>query len=179
MKTAMLLVFLTLAGGCANYRYAVVSPDGQSRDVQEKLDLVIPATPAELRVREFSDRCVIMIENPTAEPIQLDGGQSTLVDPSGETRAIGNQLIPPGAFTKLILPPLRQNDPRGPEFRIGFGVMVRTEAPPPGPRESVLLSVSGPVEYWEWSGAGEVRLVLSFVQGEKTTRHALTIRRWK
>lgn len=179
MKPALLLLFAFLTGGCANYRYAVVSPDGQSRDVQEKLDLVIPAAPAELRIREFSDRCVIMIENPTSEPISLDGGQSALVDPSGETRAIANQLIPPGAFTKLILPPLRQDDPRGPEFRIGFGVLVQVDPPANGPRESAMLSADSPVDYWEWSGAGEVRLMLSFKQGEQTTRHTLTVRRWK
>ncbi len=180
---AILTVFALFTTGCASYQYEITTPDGPSRPVRKDVDLVIPAPPAKVRVRQVDGYCVFMIENPTTQPITLDGAKSALVDPSGETRAISTQLLPEAAFTKIVLPPLRQIDPRGPEFRIGFGMQVRALDPPAqvtGPVVAQYMQyAAGPVEYWEWSGEGTVRLILGLRQHDQLTEHQFLIRRFK
>ncbi len=177
-RTALLSIIGLLLTGCASYRYDVAGPDGSAKTVRKDADLVIPAEPAEIRVRQVENRCVFMIENPTTQPVSLDGANSAVVDPTGQSRALAGQLIPPGAYLKLVLPPMAEYEPRGPEFRIGFGMQV--SAPQ---EESVkahyLMSAAGPMEYWEWSGAGSIRLTLSLVQEQVSRRHEFTITRTK
>jgi hypothetical protein len=155
---------LLLSAGCASYRYDIAAPDTPDRQVRKDADLVIPATPAELRLRQVDSRCVLLVRNPTTQPFSIDGSTSAIVDPKSQSRAIGGQLIPPGSFAKFIVPPMQQAEPRGPEFRIGIGVGMQVQGPPAPtePRQAVYLqSGAGPMEYWEWDGPGSIRLILA------------------
>jgi hypothetical protein len=172
-------VFCLLAAGCTSYRYEIAAPDGSSKVVSKDADLVIPAPPGEVRVRQVDSYCVVMIENPTTRPVTLDGGESTLVDPGGQARAVATQLVPPGAFTKIVLPPLRQVQPRGPEFRIGFGMQVLAPASTDEPVVARYMQYAGPVEYWEWSGEGSVRLILGLRQDDQLVHHQFLIQRFR
>ncbi|MDB5326125.1 MAG: hypothetical protein JWM57_1694 [Phycisphaerales bacterium] len=175
---AAALTFPTL-GGCASYRYDVVpamaSPDSEGMTVLNDRDLVVPAAPARLRLRQAESRSVLIVENPTDTELSLDGSASAIVDPLGQSRAIAGQLIPPGAFVKFILPPLRDAPPTGPAFQFGVGVMVIDDTP----RPAKYLDVGRSQEYWEWDGEGKIRVVLSIKQKNETTRHEILIKRTK
>jgi hypothetical protein len=139
----------------------------------------------ELRFQQVESRCVMVIDNRTDTAVTLDGDSSAIVDPRGQTRAIATQLIPAGAYAKLILPPMAEYDPHGPQWHFGIGVGARVDAKDLGPsgagdRHAVYLVTSTePMEYWEWSGAGEVRVVLALKQGDQTHRHEIVVRRIK
>ncbi len=199
-KIALIALFGIFICGCASYRYEIADPQGQARVVRKDADLVIPALPAEIRARQVESRCVIMIRNPTTQPISLDSAQSTLVDPDGQIHPIAGQLIPPGAYGKLILPPMREVSPRGPEFRIGFGLQVRADIgdssrnsdkashshansvqKDSSVQQKSLYLMYGEADnaYWEWKGEGSARLILGLVQNEQTFRHEFIIRRIK
>ncbi|HEX8340321.1 MAG TPA: hypothetical protein VF624_05380 [Tepidisphaeraceae bacterium] len=183
---AAVLVFLTT--GCTSYRYEVVQPE-QTLGVQKDRDLVLQTEPAEVRLRQVESRCVVIVANPTTRPFEIEGSGSTLVDPTGQSRAISPQLVPPGAYVKYILPPVDQSNPRGPQLQLGFGVMADAgrgaggPVPPPsvvGERRAVYLSPGGNIEFWEWSREGQVRLLLSLKQDDAPPRrHEILIRRVK
>jgi len=172
---SLVCVWLT---GCTTWHYDVSDPVGASKSVTKDADLVIPAPPGEVRVRQVESRCVFMIENPTTQPITLDGSNSAIVDPTGQTRVLAGQLIPPGAFVKLVLPPIEEYEPRGPEFRIGFGMQV--SAPTQDTvRAQYLMSGASPMEYWNWSGSGSIRVILTLSQEQVSKRHEFLITRTK
>lgn len=138
-------------------------------------DLVLPAAPARLRLRQMESRCVLIVENPTDTELTLDSSASAIVDPLGQSRAMAGQLIPPGAFVKFVLPPLRDAPPTGPGFQFGVGVLVVGDQP----RRAQYLDVGRSQEYWEWDGEGQIRVVLSLKQKDQTTRHEIVIKRVK
>ena len=138
-------------------------------------DLVIPAAPARLRLRQVESRCVLIVENPGDTEISLQGGASAIVDPLGQSRRLAGQLIPPGAFVKFVLPPLRDAPPAGPAFQFGVGMVVSASEP----RHAQFLDVGRSQEYWEWDGEGQVRVILSLKQKDQTFRHELLLKRTK
>jgi hypothetical protein len=173
MKFFALLGLLTLLTGCKSYEYAISDGGGGYAQVVKDKDLVVPAEPARLRLRQVSSHCVVLIDNPTTQPIAFDGGQSTIVDPKGQSRQIASQMIAGGSFVKLILPPIREPD-QNPQMHFGIGFLVDSAAS----RKPQYLDVNPPgMEYWEWDGAGAIRLILTLRQGEQATRHEYTIRR--
>ena len=175
----LLPLILVWAGGCASYRYDVVPPAGATLTVAKDRDLVVPADPASLRVRQHESRCVVIIENPTTQPISLDAAGSAIVDPYGESRSIASQLIPPGSFTKLILPPYDERPRNNSGLQFGIGVMVDA-GDLDQPRKAQMLQSNAPKqEYWEWDGEGEIRLILSLKQESTSTRPEMVIRRTK
>jgi hypothetical protein len=169
-------------GGCASYQYQIVAPDGSARIVPKEGDLRLAASPAELQLRQVDSRCVVLIQNPTTQPISLNGAQSAVVDPTGRSRVIASQLIPPGAYVKLVLPPLREHvEPRGPQIGIGFGMRVQV---PENTQTSVFAQYlqigAGPMEFWEWAGEGTASLVLSLSETNRPpTSHTVRIERSK
>ncbi len=173
---------LSLVGGCASYQYQIVAPDGSARTVPTDQDLRLDASPAELQLRQVDSRCVVLIQNPTTQPISLNGAQSALVDPTGRSRVIASQLIPPGAYVKLVLPPLREYvEPRGPQIGIGFGMRVQASDNPEKPVYAQYLQIGqGPMEYWEWDGEGTASLVLSLSESNRPGQsHTFRIERLK
>ena len=178
MRTIPLLLSALLIGGCTSYRYSVDTGENVLL-VKKDQDLVLRADPAELRLRQVESRCVVLVANPTSQPFEIDGGGSAIVDPRGQSRGIAPQLVPPGSYVKYVLPPLRDQAPRGPSFGIGLGVLV--QAPATGEmRKPVYLDI-GPrnMEYWEWDGAGTVKLILSLKQNRQMQQHTFVLRREK
>lgn len=177
-----LLVLLTSAlcavAGCANYRYDVVTESGSVAAVAKDRDLVVPAAPANLRLRQVESRCVLILENPTTQPITLDGAGSTIVDPRGESRAILSQSIAPGSFVKFVLPPYDERPRINPGFQFGIGVMV--DASPVDTRPAHRLQINGPKqEFWTWDGEGEIKIMFSLRQEQDHVRRQLVLRRSK
>ena len=173
MKLIPLVAVLGLLSGCKSYQYAVSSGDGGYSQVLKEKDLVVPADPARLRLRQVSSHCVVLIDNPTTQPIALDGGQSTIVDPKGQSRQIAGQMIAGGSFVKLILPPIQERDSQ-PAVHFGIGFLVDAERP----RTPMYMDVNPPsMEYWDWDGTGAIRLILTLRQGDQSTRHEFTVRR--
>ncbi|MGC4032057.1 MAG: hypothetical protein QM754_10050 [Tepidisphaeraceae bacterium] len=179
-----------MAAGCVSYRYDLTAVDaapatnptdfaaaGVPTQVVKDRDLVIPANPARLRLRQVESRCVLMIENPTDAEITLDGNASAIVDPLGQSRYVATQLIPPGAFVKFVLPPLRDQPPTGPQFQLGIGMWASADADTPRPAR--YLQTGRPAEFWEWDGEGKIRIVLTLKQGDQTTRHTFVLTRVK
>jgi hypothetical protein len=179
-------LLLVVVSGCTSYRYEVADRDEGRLQVRKDQDLVLQAAPAELRLRQVESRCVVLVTNPTTQPFEIEAGGSTVVDPTGQSRSIAGQLVPPGAYVKYILPPVEEYAPRGPQFQIGLGMMVQNPPSPAvpevgdGPREAVYLSPgSRNMEYWEWPGPGQIRLLLSLKQGDSPQRHEIVLRRIK
>jgi len=174
MRRCLTLAVLLLISGCANYRYEITAGPGQTSEVLKDRDLVIPAAPAELRLRQVESRCVVLVTNPTTQPITIDGGSSTIVDPKGQSRAVASMLIAGNSYRKLILPPMRDYDPQGPQVHLGLGFMVNAATV----RTPQYLDVDLPAqEYWEWDGAGSIHLILTLRQNDQSTRHEWTITR--
>lgn len=172
------IVLFAFAGGCANYRYDVVTAAGAPAAVAKDRDLVVPAAPVNFRFRQVESRCVLMLENPTTQPIELDGAGSAIVDPRGESRAILSQLIAPGSFTKFVLPPYDERIRDNSGFQFGVGVIV--DASSQEPRHAQFLQISGPKqEFWTWDGEGEIKLIFSLRQDNQSMRREVVLRRMK
>ena len=165
-------MFLT---GCASYQYDVTTPDGGALAVMKDQDLIVPADPVRLRLRQVESRCVLIIDNPTADAVTIDGMASAIVDPTGQSRPIATQLIAPGSYVKLILPPLLDVDPRGPRLQLGLGFIVNATTE----RQADYLETGAAQDYWEWPGEGTVRILLSIKTKDQTFKHELTLRKIK
>lgn len=170
----MTVVVVVVAGlaGCARYEYDVIKPVISPGRVGEKDDVVIDGEVVRYRIRTVDGRLVVRVFNSGTENVELVGVRSTVVDPTGQSRAIRSQLIPPGAFAKLILPPVR------PEFVSDGGVRLGTSSggdgggygpgagqgefgygvEPDRPREFRLRD--GGEVYWDWKGETEARVIL-------------------
>lgn len=183
------LVLLLWAGGCARYEYDLVQPGDLARHIGSAGDEHVSLEPLRYILRSYDDRLVVRIENPTAEPIQLVGEKSYLVDPSGQSRPLRSQTIAPQTFIKLILPPPRpyyRED--GPTFGIGFGVGVsnaRWGRNPSydawmwdSPRYYTLYN-DADAGWWDWEGETDVKLTLVFARSQQTFSHSFVFHRKK
>ncbi len=165
--------------GCTSYQYEISTPNGPSRSITKDEETIIPANPAELRLRQVDSRCVLLIGNSSKELLSLQPAGCAIVDPAGQSRAIAARVIPPGSHLKLVLPPIREVEPRGPVFGIGVGMQVDASSIDQ-PREAQYLSSGNDSqEYWEWNGAGTIKLFLSIKQNESETKHEFVITRRK
>jgi hypothetical protein len=144
-RPLLTVLLLLSATGCTSYRYEVVEPEGPLA-VRKGQDLVLQIEPAELRLRQVESRCVVLVANPSQQAFEIEAGGSTLVDPTGQSRAITAQLVPPGAYVKYVLPPVEEYNPRGPQLQFGLGMQVDARPatrPPPSDvsqRQAVYLS---------------------------------------
>jgi hypothetical protein len=183
-----LMLALTLLSGCATYEFDLVKPERLAAHVGRKTELRAPEGPLEYRFIAYENRLVVRILNTTDEPIQLLGGQSSAVDPRGESHPLRSQMIAPGSFIKLILPPPRPQvyDP-GPRIGFGFGIIGRAHpyhndafyaAGYDEPRYYTVYD-AGDNSYWTWEGETTARLLLTFAQGNKTFGEEFWFRRKK
>jgi hypothetical protein len=171
-----ILIGLTcLLAGCTSYRYDAAVGGNPPMAVQKETDLVLPAGLVELRLRQVESRCVLLVVNRNDADVTLVGEKSALVDPRGQSHAVGGQLIPPNSHVKFVLPPLRDTTPSGPTIGIGFGVLVENDAP----RNALYLTTSPVPDYWDWPGEGEIRLTLSVRKGEAEEGFTVRIGRKK
>ena len=134
----MRLFFLlpaVILSGCGSYTYELQQPDQPPLQITKDAQQVLPVGPVEYHLRRVESRVVVLIYNRDETPLSLDGARSVVVDPGGQSHAIASQLIPPGSFAKLILPPLRDRDPSGPSILFGIGVGARVSAEPSANRK--------------------------------------------
>lgn len=192
MRTALALLGILVLGsiGCARFEYDVVRPEEFAGRAPTRVDYIVERDPLEYRLRAVGGRLVVRIYNQSEESITLLGSQSTVVDPTGQSRPLITQTIAPQSFIKIMLPPPR---PRvyqtGPSIGIGVGGTYRragyegyNEGYNGGfndfaePRYLAVYDESSPV-FWEWRGEGQVRLTLVFARAGGTFTHDFVIAR--
>jgi hypothetical protein len=183
---ALLLSAACLSAGCAHYEYDIVEPPDLRQHVGESADTVCSRSPLVYRLRSYENHLVMQIQNPTPQPIQLLGGQSYIVDPQGQSHPLATVTIAPNAFIKLILPPLPPPPmPTGPSFGFGFVVDAADISPSHAPAASQWVrpryaSAEMGDEYWTWDGETDVRVSLTFRQGDQPPfTHAFVFHRRK
>jgi hypothetical protein len=190
LGTALTLTVL-LACGCVRYEYDVAHPPEFAGHVGADQDLVFKRDPLEYRLITYDNRLVLRVFNGTEDAMQLVGERSTVVDPRGESHPLRTRPIAAQSNIKLIFPPMRPVvEQRGPTFGIGVGTVIGSSADPrrryrdpfydPWYDEPRYLSlVEDDALYWEWSGDGEIRLLLAYQRGDQTFQHDFVISRRK
>ena len=174
------LTLLGVAGGCASATYDIVEPSQSARRIAGDSDTLVEMKPVAYRFRSVEDHLVIRIYNPGDVAISVLGPDSYVVDPGGQSHAVVSQTIPPGAFVKMILPPLPpEQTPTGPylAFQVSSGG-VAMDNPMPRLDPQGLRNQAG--DTWTWSGDGEVKLRLKYQLGNaEPFTHSFSIRRNK
>lgn len=184
---AFSLLLAGLLTGCTTYEYDVLQArapgvtipppmtgNEPSNRAGTKDDLIIDIDPIRYYCRSVDNRLVIRAFNRSADTVQLVGVRSAVVDPSGQARPIRSQSIPPGAFVKLILPPVRPEFVSDGGVRIGGGYgygpgLSRSEFGVgyydgyEGPARYTLRD-AGDV-YWDWKSETEAKLILVYTRG--------------
>src|SRR5437773_6141091 len=89
------LILLPLITGCATYEYDLIKPEKFATHIGRKQEVKVAVDPLEYRFISYDNRLVVKIFNPTDDPIQLLGGQSSAVDPKGESHPLRTQMIAP------------------------------------------------------------------------------------
>src|SRR5947209_79120 len=101
-----LLLTLPLLNGCA-YQFNLVKPEKFAATLSTKEDTVVDLDPMQYHFRIYDNVLVVHIKNPTPDPIQLLGDRSSAIESHGEAHPLRTQIIPPGAFVKVLIPPPR------------------------------------------------------------------------
>lgn len=165
--------------GCTNYRYEVADASGSRKSIGKNAATHWSADPVEFSFQQSENRVAMIVTNIGKDDLTLDGPRSTIVDPSGQSRAIQSQFLPTGAHVKFILPPLRKYDPQGPRFMIGVGTGFRVEAKQTDAPIYLDVAQTGN-EFWTWDGEGSIKIVLSLTDShQQTVRRELLLRRYK
>lgn len=161
------LILLPLLGvGCAHYDYVVTDPARLSQRVTSEAQTTLKADPLIYSMIAKEDRLVVIIKNPLAEPVQLLGDKSTVVDPKGQSHPLRSQTIAPNAYVKLILPPLRPRFETPAPAGFEFGVQSRADSAAPIYLDSFSDADS---YYWDFDGPGQIRLLLTFQKPDGST----------
>ena len=184
-------LLLPLLVGCASYEYDITRPADQRMHVSRKSDAVVQIDPLEYHLRAVEGRLVMQIKNPTRQAIQLDGERSAVVDTEGQSHPLRSQTIASGSYIKLIIPPMRPRvQPTGPVFGIGVGVGAsrydgyrRRGLPPSDPfldtPQYFTVYDDSDAYYFDFNGAGNVRLMLVYRQADETYTHEIGLNRSK
>jgi hypothetical protein len=176
---AFLPTLLGVAGGCATSAFDLVQPRELSRHIGGGSDTLLEAGPLTYRFRAVEDHLVIRIYNPGDQPVTLLPG-SDVVDPQGRSHPLAAQVIGPGAFTKLILPPMPPDQtPVGPliSFEItSSGRMTDANQPK---LDSPVAPPRAP-QTWSWPEGEEVRVNFRYRRGsQEPFTHSFSFRRRK
>jgi hypothetical protein len=183
---------LLCVGGCARYEYDIVEPADLARHIGDREEVVAVA-PLEYRLRSYESRLVLNVENPTRDPVTLMGERSYVVAPNGQSHPLRTQTIAPGAFVKLILPPVRPYyRETGPTIGIGFGVGVSSARYRGGPwgysrygagfydePRYITYYDESDATYWNWTGESDVKVHLVYQVGKDFVGHDFTFHRRK
>lgn len=170
--------------GCAHYQFNLQQPAQYAVTVTTKADVTVNVDPLQYIFRGIEDELVVRIKNPTTEPIELLGNQSSAIDVSGEAHPLRSQTIPPGAFIKIIVPPLRPTDYNtGPDIGFGFGLIGRVDrgyvedrtAPYvyDDPR-TLTMSDEGSNFYWNWQANTTAKLIFTYQRHGEALHHTFT-----
>jgi hypothetical protein len=170
----LILLLTPFLGGCV-YQFNLVKPEKFAANISRKEDTVVDLDPMQYRFRVVDNFLIVRIKNPTSDPIQLLGDRSSAIDSHGEAHPLRSQMIPPGAFVKVIIPPPRPTAyDSGPSFGFGIGVIGRAGRgfgglyePLDEPRTFTLYD-AGNNYYWDWKPNSSVRLIFTFDRGGKS-----------
>jgi hypothetical protein len=185
---AFLPLALLLAPGCAKYQYLLQDPAIPSGVAAAPIvvaandDVLHELTPITYRLRTVEGRLVIRALNSSDQPLRLLGAKSAIVDPTGQARPIPPQALPPGAFLKLILPPIR------PAFIANAGPSRSYAGPGLSRREFGFDDDASPPTryeyrdagqtYWDWQGETTVTLTLTYARPDNSEfTHTLLLSR--
>jgi hypothetical protein len=187
-RTATILFIVLLAGGCARYEHEIVRPEELSAHIPTRVDTVVDREPLEYRFRTVDNRLVMRIYNLSDDPITLLGEESSVVDPTGQSRPLRSQTIAPQSFIRLILPPPPPRVQRvGPSIGIGVGTRIGHHRHGPYPYAGAhhpigpayFRVVDDDAYYWDWPREGQIRLMLILERERERFRHEWVIGRVK
>ena len=197
VPSSLLLLTVTLAGGCARYEYDLVRPPELARHVGAKAWQVVPLDPLEYRLRTSDNRLVMLVYNRGERMVRLSEADSAAVDPKGESHSVTGRTILPGSYVKLIFPPPQATVRSAPSLGLGvgvgyghiYGVPYRDGlgfgGPYYGPYDDLSprdYSVYDPNNrtYFDWPGESEVRISLAYEpEGGERFRQEFVFRRRK
>jgi len=185
MRAIYILLVLSLTG-CATYEFDIRQPPEFARHIGRKADESFTRDRLEYRLRSVDNHLVMRIFNTSNSPVQLVGSQSTVVDPTQQSRRLTGGTIAPGAFIKLILPPMLQQRGRaGPGITLGVGGGYSSNGGGGVGVGSTFYDdadrydITDGGEAWDWDGETDIRLSLKYEQNGKTFTHLFTILRVK
>jgi len=191
LLTFLITALLAGGSGCTRYEYDIINPPDLAAHIA-KTEVIVPREPFQYRMLVVENHLVMLVDNPTDEPFQLLGEQSSVVDPHGQSHPLRPMAIAPHSYAKLIFPNERPRYyyPSGPTFGIGVGAVVTHQHhdhrhylldPSNDEEEPVYLDVvDDNALYWDWSGEGEMRLTIQYQRAnDKPFVHDWVIRRSK
>jgi hypothetical protein len=190
LKCLPFLILTWLLSACTRYEYDIVHPPDLATHIS-KQEVSVPREPLLYRMQVVDNHLVMLIDNPTDDPYQLLGEQSTVVDPGGQSHPLRPMAIAPHSFGKLIIPPVspRYYYPYNSGFGVGVGTVIVHDhrhhfVDDPDyfvdeePR--YLAVVDDNLLYWDWKGEGQIRMTLMFQRrDEKPFAHDWVISRSK
>ncbi|MGD0766639.1 MAG: hypothetical protein ABSB42_00290 [Tepidisphaeraceae bacterium] len=169
-------MFSVLLAGCAQTEFdAAPAGSGQAIRVGNDQDVRLSDSPLQYRMRADEGHLIVWIENPTDGPIDLIRDKSQVLDPEGIAHPIRGETIAAGSSIKEIFPPLAEpaeSAPHGqpeqiaPYDRPGFISIPDSGADSEADRAS-----------WQWDDGTEIRVDLTFEQGERQFEQHFVFRR--
>ena len=162
-RPALSTLLLAWLVGCGSYRYDLAGPAdvaGPVSGTPRRFDL----DPLRYAVATGDDRLSIEVTNPTGQTVRLLGGDSSVVDPAGQSHPLIDQTIAPAAAVKVVLPPLR---PWGGSAYDAGNDVVQPSSAWLGSGSTPGYDRANPV-YWDWPGPGRVRVHLVFRRADGT-----------
>ncbi len=116
-----LIIFPAALAGCAHYEFVITQPAEFAGRIT-KQERMIEREPLVYYLTDNSNRLHIRIENPTDDPIVLQGETSYLVTPDGQSQPLRSGTIAPHTWSGFTVPPLvREYRRSGMSFGIGVG----------------------------------------------------------
>lgn len=177
----LLLTPLLLLPACVKYEYDLLSPQVGEPRIGSKEALLLELAPVRYHLLTVDNRLTIRAFNNAPATLELVGVKSSVVDPEGQARALPSQPIPPGAFAKLILPPIRPEFVSNSGARVGYGYgpgLGRSEFGFGYDEPSRYTLRDGNQTYWDWKGETGVTLTLVYKQSDGSElNHTLKIHR--
>jgi len=187
MKTLVSLLTILFLTGCAKYEYDLIRPEAHARHIGSKSAEVFTIDPLEYHLQTAESRLVMLVYNHTETPVELLGGKSYLVTPAGESKPLRNVTIAPGSFIKFIMPPFRPRVERvGPSIGFGFGMSSGGHSGSgvgvgvgSGIGDDYYTYTEDSAFFWQWSGETDVRLNITYKQGEQVFSNEFVFHRVK
>lgn len=100
----MALLLIVLLTGCAKYDFVIVEPEALKQRISEE-PVRIETANLTYHMQARTNALVIQVFNPSAQPIQLLGERSHVVDAYGYSRPINSAVIGANAYAQFMLPP--------------------------------------------------------------------------
>jgi hypothetical protein len=170
------------AGGCAHYGFNISGEGGQQAlHVGESGETLLADDPLRYRLRAVDGRLVMLIDNPTADPIELLGDKSRVTDPDNVDHPLHGQIIAPLSSIKEVLPPLEnfsdEPSPSAPEPGNPYGRSGFIATPNLGAATPTGSNSAGNNYLWQWNDESDIRLDLVFQQGQHEFEQRFIIHR--